>query len=380
MNSLTQYIELHDQHLETIEAHAPQVLNDLRRHARRALEGAMLPRKGQEDYEATDLNAMFAPDYGVNIARLDFDIDPATVFHCDVPNMSTCMYYTYNDIFHPSGTARKLEGGVVVESLAQAAVNHPELLERCGQLASLDDPAVALNTLLAQDGILVYVPDGFTADRTIQLVNILNYTRPMMVVRRVLVILGRNAHARMLVCDHTQSTEVDCLSSQVVEIFAGEDASFDYYDMEESGPMTHRVSSIYVHQQGRCHEECGHGNIFLLHLQPGAVPLDEPDGKHESGGDNGAAAHVDKRHFQAPEQGGAHGKRLSHNQVEYILQDGESASHGRPADDTVNEKGHFLAAGKIHERNSLHQLLHERVQKNRHALRDHLSRKLEKAE
>lgn len=251
MNSLTQYIELHDQHLETIEAHAPQVLNDLRRHARRALEGAMLPRKGQEDYEATDLNAMFALDYGVNIARLDFDIDPATVFHCDVPNMSTCMYYTYNDIFHPSGTARKLEGGVVVESLAQAAVNHPELLERCGQLASLDDPAVALNTLLAQDGILVYVPDGFTADRTIQLVNILNYTRPMMVVRRVLVILGRNAHARMLVCDHTQSTEVDCLSSQVVEIFAGEDASFDYYDMEESGPMTHRVSSIYVHQQGR---------------------------------------------------------------------------------------------------------------------------------
>ena len=251
MNSLTQYIELHDQHLKTIEAHAPQVLNDLRRHARRALEGAMLPRKGQEDYEATDLEAVFATDYGVNLNRLPFDIDPAAVFHCDVPNMSTCMYYTYNDIFHPSGTARKLEGGVVVESLAQAAVNHPELLERCGQLALLDDPAVALNTLLAQDGILVYVPDGFTADRTIQLVNILNYTRPMMVVRRVLVILGRNAHARMLVCDHTQSTEVDCLSSQVVEIFAGEDASFDYYDMEESGPMTHRVSSIYVHQQGR---------------------------------------------------------------------------------------------------------------------------------
>ena len=250
-NSITQYLELYDQHRGTIEAHAPSVLNKLRRQARQALDGVVLPKKGAEDYEATDLNAVFAPDYGVNVARLDFDIDPATAFHCDVPNMSTCMYYTYNDIFHPSGTARKLEGGVVVESLAQAAVNHPELLERCGQLASLDDPAVALNTLLAQDGILVYVPDGFTADRTIQLVNILNYTRPMMVVRRVLVILGRNAHARMLVCDHTQSTEVDCLSSQVVEIFAGEDASFDYYDMEESGPMTHRVSSIYVHQQGR---------------------------------------------------------------------------------------------------------------------------------
>ena len=250
MNCLTQYIELHDQYRDTIEAHAPAVLNKLRQQARQTLENATLPRKGAEDYEATDLNAVFAPDYGLNIGRLDFDIDPAEAFHCDVPNMSTCMYYTYNDIFHRSKTARQIEGGVVVESLAEAAVNHPELLEQYyGQLASLNDPTVALNTLLAQDGILVYVPDGFTAEKTIQLVNILNYTRPMMVVRRILIVLGENAHARMLVCDHTQSSGVDCLASQVVEVFAGENATFDYYDLEESGPQTHRVSSIYVRQQ-----------------------------------------------------------------------------------------------------------------------------------
>ena len=209
MNCLTQYIELHDLYRDTIEAHAPAVLNKLRQQARQALDNAVLPRKGAEDYEATDLNAVFAPDYGLNIGRLDFDIDPAEAFHCDVPNMSTCMYYTYNDIFHRSKTARQIEGGVVVESLAEAAVNHPELLEQYyGQLASLNDPTVALNTLLAQDGILVYVPDGFTAEKTIQLVNILNYTRPMMVVRRILIVLGENAHARMLVCDHTQSSGV----------------------------------------------------------------------------------------------------------------------------------------------------------------------------
>lgn len=250
MNSLTQYIELHDQHLGTIEAHSTQVLNDLRRKARMALEGTTLPRKGHEDYEATDLNAALATDYGINIGRLDFDIDPSAAFHCDVPNMSTCMYYTYNDVFHRSNTARHIDGGVVVESFAEAAVNHPEILKQYyGQQASLDDATVALNTLLAQDGILVYVPAGVTADKTIQLVNILNYTRPMMVVRRLLVVLGENAHASMLVCDHTQSGEVNCMSLQVVEVFAGNNATFDYYDMEESGENTHRVSSIYVHQQ-----------------------------------------------------------------------------------------------------------------------------------
>lgn len=250
MNSITQYIELHDQHRDTIEAHAPEALNRLRRQARQALEGARLPHKGSEDYEATDLNGVFAPDYGVNITRLDFDLNPSEAFHCDVPNMSTCMYYTYNDVFHRSNTARTIQGGVVVESLAEAAINYPQLLEQYyGRLASLGDPTVALNTLLVQDGILVYVPAGYTAEKTIQLVNILNCTRPMMVVRRVLIVLGENAHARMLVCDHTQNADVDCLTSQVVEVFAGENATFDYYDLEESGPQTHRVSSIYVRQQ-----------------------------------------------------------------------------------------------------------------------------------
>ena len=68
-NSITQYLELYDQHRGTIEAHAPSVLNKLRRQARQALDGVVLPKKGAEDYEATDLNAVFAPDYGVTQLR-----------------------------------------------------------------------------------------------------------------------------------------------------------------------------------------------------------------------------------------------------------------------------------------------------------------------
>ena len=179
MNALKQYIDLFDEHRELIETQSPTLLNTLRISAREQLETTHLPRKGSEDYEATDLEVVFAHDYGVNLNRLTFDADPGETFHCDVPNMSTCLYYTYNDIFHRSKTARRIEGGVVVESFAEAAINHPELLEQYyGQLASLNDPTVALNTLLAQDGILVYVPDGFTAEKTIQLVNILNYPSP----------------------------------------------------------------------------------------------------------------------------------------------------------------------------------------------------------
>ena len=67
MNALQQYIDLFDQSQEVFEQQSPELLNRLRKVAREHLQDARLPRKGSEDYEATDLEAVFAHDYGVNV-------------------------------------------------------------------------------------------------------------------------------------------------------------------------------------------------------------------------------------------------------------------------------------------------------------------------
>ena len=249
MNALQQYIDLYDENRKLIEQQSPALLNVLRVSAREQLENARLPCKGSEDYEATDLEAVFGHDYGVNVNRLPFDADPGATFHCDVPNMSTCLYYSSNDAFHSSPTAERNIGEVVVEPFSMAAVDHPELLaEHYGKLARLSDPTVALNSLLVQDGLFIYVPDGVVPERPIQLVNIFNAGLDMMVQRRLLIVVGRNASLKMLVCDHTQSPDFNYLNNQVVEIVAMPGSTIDYYDMEESTPKTNRVSSIYVNQ------------------------------------------------------------------------------------------------------------------------------------
>ena len=55
MNALKQYIDLYDESRQLIEMQSPALLNTLRRDAREHLQDARLPRKGSEDYEATDL-------------------------------------------------------------------------------------------------------------------------------------------------------------------------------------------------------------------------------------------------------------------------------------------------------------------------------------
>ena len=249
MNALQQYIDLYDECREVLEQQSPALLNMVRRAAREQLATARLPRKGSEDYEATDLEAVFAHDYGVNVNRLPFEADPGETFHCDVPNLSTCLYYSSNDAFHSSATAERNIGQVVVEPFSMAAVDYPELMaDYYGKIAKMSDPTVALNSLLVQDGLLIYVPDGVVAERPIQLVNIFNAALDMMVQRRLLIVVGKNAAIKLLACDHTQSPDYRYLNNQVVEVVAMQGATLDYYDMEESTPKTNRVSSIYVEQ------------------------------------------------------------------------------------------------------------------------------------
>ena len=249
MNSLQQYIDLYTHHRDAIERNAPDALNALRPQALSVLQNVELPRRGDENYEVTDINRLFAPDYGVNINRVNLSADPAEAFRCDVPNMSTWMFFFYNDIFHASRKSPSLPDSVIVEPFSVAATNHPELLAKyLGTVAPKQNAQAALNTLLAQEGLLVYVPKGIVLERPLQLVNIMNAGGNIMAVRRLLIVVGEQAQATMLVCDHTQNQQHSFLSSQVVEIVAEKGAQFDYYDIEESTVNTTRCNQHFVRQ------------------------------------------------------------------------------------------------------------------------------------
>ena len=248
--SSAQYLTLYRECRELIAHHSCDVMNALRDEAYSHLEQSGFPTKRVEDYKYTDVEALFAPDYGLNIGRLDIPVNPYDVFKCDVPNMSTSLYFMVNDTFYNRALPKAtLPDGVILGSLKELSTQHPELVAKhYGQLARTEEDAVtALNTLLAQDGLFVYVPKGVVVEKPIQLVNILRADVNFMANRRVLIIVEDNAQARILACDHT-TDEVDFLATQVIEVFVGRGASFELYELEESTPRTTRMSNLYVQQ------------------------------------------------------------------------------------------------------------------------------------
>ena len=251
MSALKQYIHLYREHKALFDSGSAPVINAWRDDALKTLLNTALPQKGSENYEHFSLADALAPDYGLNPARVPIDVDPAASFRCDVPNLSTALFINLNDRMAKSQlTDRSLPEGVVAGSLRECALSHPELVDTYyNRLADPANPLVSLNTMLVQDGLFIYVPDGVRLEKPLQLVNILSNGAPLMAVRRLLIVLGKGAEARLLVCDHTQRPDVDFLALQTVEIFAGEGSTLDLYDLEESTQSTTRLSTLYLKQE-----------------------------------------------------------------------------------------------------------------------------------
>ncbi len=255
MSALKQYLDLFDKHHDLIDANGAAPLNALRPAALQMLKDMKLPKEGADNYENCDLEEMFAPDYGLNIAKLDIDVNPQATFRCDVPMLSTSLFMLVNDTFAATaGAFESIPEGVEVGSLRKFAADHPgQIAEYYGKLADLKNPIVALNTLLAQDGFYLRVKKGVKVEKPIQLVNILENGMPLMAVRRLLIIVEDDAEATLLVCDHTQNPDFKFLSLETVEIHVGNNASFDYYNLEESTEKTSRASALYLCQDAGSH-------------------------------------------------------------------------------------------------------------------------------
>ena len=279
ITSEQQYIDLYEQAGEMIKSHSPEVMNTVRDEAFRDFQRLGFPSKKVERYKYTDIASLFAPDYGLNLNRLEIPVDPYEAFRCDVPNLSTNLYFVVNDSFYrndkrevknnssPITYHSSLPEGVIISSMRE----HPEIVERYyAKLAKTsEDGVTALNTMLAQDGMLVYVPRDVKVERAIQVINILKATprnaqrqvNDLMVNRRVLIVLEQGAELKMLFCDHA-ADDCNFLATQVIEAFVGDNARLDLYCLEETHYKNVRVSNVYIEQQRNSRVR---HNVITLH-------------------------------------------------------------------------------------------------------------------
>lgn len=260
MESFKQYTDIYSQHRDWVDNGSCNVMNQHRETAANLLSEQGLPTHKVERYKYTDANEAFAPDFGLNLMRKPMDVNPYDTFKCNVPNLSTSLFFVVNDMpaKAPQSSYALLPEGVVVSSLNKVAASHPELLEKYYNRAAAEDRdfrtghdgVTLLNTMLAQDGLLIYLPKNTVLKAPIQVVNVVSANMDLMCVRRVLIVAEEGAQGSVLFCDHAEGDK-QYLTTQVIEAYAEEGAQVNIYSIEETNDNTTRFSTLYVEQEAK---------------------------------------------------------------------------------------------------------------------------------
>jgi len=241
------YIELFQSYASAIQAPCGKVLNEPRMAALEAMKKYGFPDAHSEEYRQCEVSELLQLDYGLNVRRLPLPMDPREVFNCDVPNLSSRPYFVFNDAFYLDSMPAVLPAGVLCGSLNQLTQTHPDLLEPFYNALARQssDGLVAFNSAFVQDGFVLYVPKQVQLEKPVQLIQIMKGSEDMMCHRRLLVILEAGAKASLLVCDHSLLPH-QYLINQVTELFLGEGAALEFYELEMSHEKTARIAHTLV--------------------------------------------------------------------------------------------------------------------------------------
>ncbi|MDR2844131.1 MAG: Fe-S cluster assembly protein SufD [Candidatus Symbiothrix sp.] len=247
---MQQYIDFFNSQRQKIDESCAPLLNSFREKAFDTFQGLGFPAYQSEDYQHTNLSALLKPDFGFYLNHPNAEINPHKVFPCNVPNLNSYKHFVVNGCYYREPMAQELPQGIFSGSLNEFAKQHPAVFSEYynWQVDEKGDGLAAFNTMFVQDGYVLYVPKNVVCEKAFQLTNISGGKVDSLTNRRILVILESGAQAKLLVCDHTTDTQPLLAATQVVEIYAEENASFDFYELEESSPNTIRLTTNFVQQ------------------------------------------------------------------------------------------------------------------------------------
>jgi Fe-S cluster assembly protein SufD len=258
------YIELFQNNRALISNGEPDFLKQLRENAIQSFGESGFPKRKEEHYKYTHLEPVFDGELDFEFKPRNIEFDDKELFRCDVPMLDSHVLTVLNGFFNNPGTPPlyELENGIIYGSLKEAILRYPELVAKyLGKNASMkNETFVSLNTAFSQDGIFLFVPDGATLDKPIQIIHLLLSDKNQMVHHRNLFVIGKNASAQVIICDHTLAPHM-FLTNSVTEAYTGENGNLDILRLQNEHNNSCQVTNTWITQERA--SRCKHSTITL---------------------------------------------------------------------------------------------------------------------
>jgi Fe-S cluster assembly protein SufD len=236
---------------QSLNGEASSTLHAIRKAAIAKFAEIGFPTTKHEEWKYTDVSPIARAEYRPAVLQTK-----PTISERDVERFSFG-HPEWNRIVCINGQFSKelskitdLPKGVVVGSLAEALVHHPELVEQhLTKYARFDENAfVALSTAFLRDGVFVYIPARTVVEQPIHLIMISAGSDSQLLSHpRNLILAGESSQ---LACIETYGSVVDCpyWTNTVTEIVLDKNAIVEHDRLQLESDSAFHIGTVHVHQ------------------------------------------------------------------------------------------------------------------------------------
>jgi Fe-S cluster assembly protein SufD len=258
MTTLTNTLPLKDrllslfyENLPAIKGNATPAANRLRELALAEFERQGFPHPKMENWRFSDITGLLETDFVFDFRNQSRPFNIDSIFTCDVYDLDTFSVTLLNGWFvYKNAPLTRLSNGTIIGSLAKAMEVYPDIIDKyLGRAATPEKSGLtALNTAFIQDGLFVFVPEGVTVEKPIQLINIVDSQVPLLLQPRHMLIAEKGSNVTIVHCDHSLTHNVS-LTNTVLEVFAHPQAVVDHYKIQNKGKNSALFTSTFFHLQ-----------------------------------------------------------------------------------------------------------------------------------
>lgn len=258
MTTLTNTLPLKDrllslfyENLPAIKGNATPAANRLRELALAEFERQGFPHPKMENWRFSDITGLLETDFVFDFRNQSRPFNIDSIFTCDVYDLDTFSVTLLNGWFvYKNAPLTRLPNGTIIGSLAKAMEVYPDIIDKyLGRAATPEKSGLtALNTAFIQDGLFVFVPEGVTVEKPIQLINIVDSQVPLLLQPRHMLIAEKGSNLTIVHCDHSLTHNVS-LTNTVLEVFAHPQAVVDHYKIQNKGKNSALFTSTFFHLQ-----------------------------------------------------------------------------------------------------------------------------------
>ncbi|HOZ30858.1 MAG TPA: Fe-S cluster assembly protein SufD [Bacteroidales bacterium] len=242
------YIGIFDESFSEIEKQNPKFLSEIKRSAFEKFKKIGIPDHNDENYKYAGISEVCSRDYEFSLDSRSALVDLNEYFQCEIKDLDTHIVLLSNGEYYQNNKSiENLCKGVIICGLKEAVSKYPKLIETYYNRNAQDsnEGFTALNTMFANDGLFIYIPENTKLDKTIQLVNLIHGFGNKNIFKRNLIVVGKNSELSLVICDHTLNNSNNFVVD-VTESVVGENAKYTYHNLQKEPDKTGVVNSHYV--------------------------------------------------------------------------------------------------------------------------------------